>query len=107
MISQMYSTYDKEFYAVIHALCQWRHYLLLQEVILFSDYKALKYIYFQKKLNARHGRQIEFLKDYTFILCHKAGVENRAANALSQVFILTKMLTVVNVFERLKTEYES
>jgi len=35
---QKYSTYDKEFYAVIQALRYWRHYLLPQEFILFSDH---------------------------------------------------------------------
>ena len=93
---------------VIQVLCYWRHYLLSQEFILFSDHEALKYIYSQKKLNARHGRWIEFLQDYTFTLHHKAGVENKAADALSRrVFILTKMSIAVNGVERLKTEYES
>ena len=68
----------------------------------------MKYIHSQKKLNIRHGHWIEFLQDYTFTLRHKAGVENKVADALSrQVFILTKMSTAVNGFERLKTEYES
>jgi len=82
--------------------------LLLQEFVLFFDYEALKYIYSQKKLNTRHSHWIEFLQDYIFTLRHKAGVENKTADALSRrVSILTKMLTAVNGFERLKTEYES
>ena len=40
-----YSTYDKEFYAVIQALRHWRHYLLSKEFMLFSDHEALKYLY--------------------------------------------------------------
>ena len=80
---QKYSTYDKEFYAVIQALHYWRHYLLPQEFVLFSDHEALKYIYCQKKLNTTHGRWIEFLQNYTFTLRHKAGVENKAANTQS------------------------
>ena len=65
-------------------------------------------MYSQKKLNARHDCWIEFLQDYTFTLRHKAGVENKAADALScRVFILTKLSTAVNGFERLKIEYES
>ena len=43
---QKYSTYNKEFYPVIHALCYWRYYLLPQDFVLFSDHEALKYIYF-------------------------------------------------------------
>ena len=93
---------------MIQALRYWRHYLLPYEFVLFSDHEALKYIYSQKKLNARHGRWIEFLQDYTFTLRHKAGVENKAADALSRrIFILTKMSTVVNGFEKIKAEYES
>ena len=105
---QRYSTYDKEFYAVIQALRYWRHYLLPHEFVLFSDHEALKYIYSQKKLNTRHGRWTEFLQDYTFTLRHKAGVKNNAADALScRIFILTKMSTVINGFEKIKAEYES
>lgn len=39
-----YSTYDKEFYAIVRSLKYWRHYLILKEFILFSDHEALKYI---------------------------------------------------------------
>ena len=93
---------------MIQALHYWRHYLLPQDFVLFSDHETLKYIYSRKKLNTRYGRWIEFLQDHTFTLRHKAGVENKAADALSRrVFILTKMSTTVNGFEKLKTEYES
>lgn len=33
-----YSTYDKEFYAVIQALCHWCHNLMFKEFVLYSDY---------------------------------------------------------------------
>jgi len=33
-----YSTYDKEFYVLIHALCYWQHYLLPQEFTFISDH---------------------------------------------------------------------
>ena len=39
-----YSTYDKEFYALVHALENWRHYVLGAEFILHSDHEALKFI---------------------------------------------------------------
>eukprot|EP00253_Pinus_taeda_P006252 PITA_06252 len=38
---QKYSSYDKEFYAVVQALRHWRHYLLGNEFVLFSDNSAL------------------------------------------------------------------
>jgi hypothetical protein len=36
-----YSTYDKEFYAIIHALKKWRHCLIPKEFVLHSDNHAL------------------------------------------------------------------
>ncbi|GKB95031.1 putative reverse transcriptase domain, zinc finger, CCHC-type, aspartic peptidase domain protein, partial [Tanacetum coccineum] len=36
-----YSTYDKEFYAIICSLDTWRHYFLANEFVLFSDHEAL------------------------------------------------------------------
>jgi hypothetical protein len=46
-----YSTYDKEFYAVIQALKKWRHYLIPKEFILYSDNHALQFVTQQDKLN--------------------------------------------------------
>jgi hypothetical protein len=39
-----YSTYDKEFYAIIQALKKWRHYLVPLEFVLYSDNQALQFI---------------------------------------------------------------
>jgi hypothetical protein len=39
-----YSTYDKEFYAVIQALKKWRHYLVPKEFFLYNDNHALQFV---------------------------------------------------------------
>jgi hypothetical protein len=39
-----YSTYDKEFYAIIHALKKWRHYLIPKEFVLYNDNHALQFV---------------------------------------------------------------
>ena len=104
---QRYSTYDKEFYAVVQALRYWRHYLLPQEFVLYSDHEALKHLNSQKRLNARHNKWV-FLQVYTFVLKHKAGVENKVADALSRrVMILVVMSAEVIGFERLREKYDS
>eukprot|EP00253_Pinus_taeda_P007693 PITA_07693 len=36
-----YSSYDKEFYAIVQVLKKWRHYLLPKESILYTDNHAL------------------------------------------------------------------
>jgi len=39
-----YSTYDKEFYAIVRCLKHWSHYLVAIDFILHFDHEALKYI---------------------------------------------------------------
>lgn len=51
---------------------------------------------------------VEFLQEYRFVLKHKAGLENKVANALSQkVYILQTMSVQVTRFDGLKEYYES
>jgi hypothetical protein len=45
-----YSTYDKEFYSLVQALKQWRHYLLGKETILHTDHHPLIFINSQSKI---------------------------------------------------------
>nr|GFA42267.1 putative mitochondrial protein [Tanacetum cinerariifolium] len=56
-----YSTYDKEFYAIVPSLEYWRHYLLPAKFILYSDHQALNFIQGQAKLKRRHARWVETL----------------------------------------------
>jgi len=74
---------------------------------LYSDHETLKYLNSQKRLNAIHNKWVEFLQNYTFVLKHKAIVENKAVDALSRrVMILVVMSTEVTGFKRLREEYE-
>ena len=101
---QRYFTYDKKFYAFVHALRYWRYYLLSQEFVLYSDHLALKYLNSQKRLNVRHNKWVKFIQNYTFVLSHKVKVENKIANALSQhVMILVILSAEVTEFERLRS----
>ena len=60
----------------------------------------------QKKLNHRHGKWVSFLQEYSFVIRHKSGVENKAANALSRVvYILSSMAIQVVGFDLLKRDY--
>ena len=101
-----YSTYDKKLYAVVQALKYWRHYLLPHEFVLYSDHEALRFLSSQKKLNPRHGKWVEFIQAYTFVLKHHVGTENKVADALSRRSILLNAVsTEVIGFEKLKEEY--
>jgi ribonuclease HI len=79
-----YSPYDKEFYAIIKALNKWRHYLFPQEFVLYSDNQALQFITRQEKLNQRHAKWVEFMKNFTFVIKHVARNANKVVDALSR-----------------------
>ncbi|GJY44978.1 putative CCCH-type zinc finger family protein [Tanacetum coccineum] len=79
-----YSTYDKEFYAFVRSLDTWRHYLLSNEFVLFSDHEALKFINGQHKLKPRHAKWVKFIQAFSFVIRHKVGSDNQVADALSR-----------------------
>jgi len=101
-----YSTYDKEFYAVVCALQHWSHYLLNKEFVLYSDYEALKHLNSQQKISRRHAAWSEFMQSYPFLLKHKAGGHNVVVDILSRRHsLLTTLQTKVIGFEIMKELY--
>ena len=55
--------------------------------VLFSDHQALRYLNSQNKSNARHAKWVEFLNEYSFVINHRSGIENKAADALNRLTI--------------------
>jgi hypothetical protein len=79
-----YSTHDLELAAVVHALKQWRPYLLGNRCELYSDHQSLKYLFTQPDLNLRQRRWLELIKDYDLGLNYQPGKANVVADVLSQ-----------------------
>jgi len=103
-----YSTYDKEFYAIVRCLEHLGHYLVATKFIPHFNHKALKYIQGQHKLNSRHAKWVEYLQSFHFVIKHKSGKLNQGADALSQRHLLLFELdTCVLGFEYLKSLYAS
>ncbi|GKB11401.1 putative reverse transcriptase domain-containing protein [Tanacetum coccineum] len=101
-----FSTYNKEFYAIIRILEYWPHYLISKEFILYFDHEALNKINGQNKLKPRHAKWVEFMQSYTFSIKHKAGTLNKVANALSQRHTLLSAMQVQTIgCETLKELY--
>ncbi|XP_074303265.1 uncharacterized protein LOC141637718 [Silene latifolia] len=102
-----YSTYDKEFYAIIRALTHWSHYLKPKPFVLHSDHEALKYINGQHKLSHRHAKWVEFLQAFNFSSKYKEGKQNVVADALSRRHsLLTVISNKVLGFEFMKEMYK-
>jgi hypothetical protein len=79
-----YPTHDLELADVVHALKNWRHYLMGKRCELYMDQKSLKYIFTQSNLNLRQRRWLELIKDYDLGINYHPGKANVVADALSQ-----------------------
>lgn len=109
---QKWSTYELEFYAVIRALRKWRHYLIHKDFVLYTDHQYLKYIQSQSPSNRMHASWISTLKEYTFPIQHKSGLNNKVADELSRFtnhsareLLLVTIRAEVIAFDSLKELY--
>ncbi|MCO5556315.1 hypothetical protein L7F22_009862 [Adiantum nelumboides] len=65
--------YEKELLAVIHALTQWRHYLLGADFTVFTDHQSLRYFLSQKQLSEKQMRWANILSQLHFQIVHMQG----------------------------------
>ncbi|MCO5614617.1 hypothetical protein L7F22_068901 [Adiantum nelumboides] len=76
--------FEKELLAVIHALTQWRHYLLGADFTVFTDHQSLRYFLSQKQLSEKQMRWANILSQFHFQIVHVQGQKNVVADALSR-----------------------
>jgi hypothetical protein len=101
-----YSTYDKEFYAIILALKKWRHYLIPKEFVLYSDNHALQFVTQQEKLNQKHVKWVEYMHNFTFTIKHISSTANKVVDALSRKCLLLQEFKVKTLgFDDLRDMY--
>ncbi|XP_021746196.1 uncharacterized protein LOC110712084 [Chenopodium quinoa] len=80
-----YTTTEKEFLAIVHAIEKFRSYLLGSKVIVFTDHAALKYLLSKKEPKPRLIRWVLLLQDYDIEIRDKKGAENVVADHLSRL----------------------
>ena len=81
-----YEIHDKELFAIVAAMREWRVYLEGSKypVQVYSDHKNLLYFTTTKVLNRRQARWAETLAAYNYNIYYKKGIENGVADALSR-----------------------
>mgnify|MGYP004716766055 CR=1 FL=1 len=83
-VSLNYSTYDKEFYALVRALQTWQDYLRPKEFVLHTDHKSVKHLKSQNKLGK--------VDSIHFIIKYKVGKSNIVTDVLSRRYTLITTL---------------
>ncbi|PHT38210.1 mRNA cap guanine-N7 methyltransferase 1 [Capsicum baccatum] len=81
---QKWSTYQQELYSVYRALKIWEVYLMPKEFIVCIDHQSLKHFRSQKHVDRMLARWAAYLERFNYLIVHKSGVTNRAADALSR-----------------------
>jgi hypothetical protein len=78
-----YPTHDLELLVVVHALKVRRHYLLGNQMHIYTDHKSLKYLFTQSNLNMRQWWWLELIKDYELEIHYHPRKANVVADTLS------------------------
>lgn len=78
------SAYDRELLALVLAVQKWSHYLLGRHFLIRTDHYTLKFLLKQRITTTEQQRLLLKLMPYDFSIIHKAGKENRGADALSR-----------------------
>ena len=82
---QNYSAYERELFAIVHALKKWRHYLYGATFEVLFDHESIKWFTSQRDLKGRKARWAEFLQDFDCTLWYRKGRYNVVVDALSRM----------------------
>jgi hypothetical protein len=80
-----WATIEREAYAVIWALKKYRHWLLLSEVVVYSDHNPLSYLTLSAPKSAKLTRWSLALQEYNLTFHYKPGREQVVPDFLSRL----------------------
>ena len=77
--------YDKEMFSIMHALANFRQYLVGNKFVVKTDHNSLRHFLTQKDLNERQQKWVRKIQDYDFDIEYVKGKNNIVADALSRI----------------------
>lgn len=92
-----YSTYDKEFYAIVQAFQQWCHNILGKDTILNTDHHPLSFKSNSKsKMQEQHHiKWASYIQQFHLVIKYKKGSSNKVVYLLSRP--PAQVLNILNV----------
>jgi hypothetical protein len=81
---RLYSIYDKEMLAIMHALTKFRQYLVGNKFVVKTDHNSLKYFLEQKDLSERQQKWVTKVHAFDFDIEYVKGKKNIVVDALSR-----------------------
>jgi hypothetical protein len=80
----LYTIYDKEMLAIMHALAKFKQYLVGAKFVVRTDHNSLKHFLEQKDLNERQRKWVNKIQAYKFDIEYVKGKNNVVVDALSK-----------------------
>ncbi len=81
-----YGATKRELAAIVFALKKFRYYLYGQHFTVFTDHKALTYLFTQHHVNPMLLNWLEQILEFSFDIIHLPGVQNILPDALSRFY---------------------
>lgn len=108
---QLKPIYDKEMSAIMHAMHQWRQYLLDSKFVVKTDHDSLKYFLTQENLLEEQRKWVGKLQTFDFDIVYKKGKENIMADSLSRITEHSSLqaifVAIPNWIQELVQEYKA
>ena len=76
---------EKEFFAVVHAINKFRHYITGYEIFFHTDHSVIIYLIDKHVTNGRVTRWLLLLQEFNITVLDRPGKQNEVADFLSRI----------------------